>query len=51
MAIDWTEQLLAQLTWLWDQQLRPGLEGLTDEELLWEGAPADSPRNRASLGR
>jgi hypothetical protein len=36
MDLDWTAELLAQLTWHWDHQLRPGLEGLVDEELLWE---------------
>jgi hypothetical protein len=36
MALDWNEQLLAQLTWHWEHQLRPGLDGLTDDELLWE---------------
>jgi hypothetical protein len=36
MPIDWNDLLLSQLTWHWDHQLRPGLEGLTDDELLWE---------------
>lgn len=31
--------LLDQLTTHWDQQLRPRLEGLTDEEYFWEPAP------------
>ena len=39
MPTDWTERLLEQLTWHWDHQLRPGLEGLTDEERLWEPVP------------
>ena len=34
----WTDRLLQQLTWHWDHQLRPGLDGLTDEEYLWEPA-------------
>jgi DinB superfamily len=33
---DWNELLLDQLTWHWEQQLRPRLEGLTDDEYLWE---------------
>ncbi len=37
--MDWTTQLLLQLTWHWDHQVRPGLEGLTDEEYLWEPGP------------
>src|SRR5262245_26498723 len=36
MTIDWTTELLDQLRFHWDAQLRPGLDGLTDEELLWE---------------
>ncbi len=33
------DTLLEQLTSHWDQQLRPRLEGLTDEEYLWEPVP------------
>jgi hypothetical protein len=29
-----------QLNWHWNAQLRPGLEGLTTEEYLWEPVPA-----------
>ena len=36
----WTDRLLEQLTWHWDHQLRPGLDGLTDEEYFWEPTPA-----------
>ncbi|MVA76508.1 DinB family protein [Auraticoccus sp. F435] len=36
MAIDWTQQLDEQLDWHWREQARPRLEGLTDEEYLWE---------------
>ena len=35
----WTPRLLEQLTWHWGAQLRPGLEGLTDDEYLWEPVP------------
>ncbi|CAN5416837.1 hypothetical protein BH18ACT1_BH18ACT1_02660 [soil metagenome] len=46
--MDWTARLLEQLTFHWDHQVRPGLEGLTDEEYLWEPAPrAWSIRPRA----
>jgi hypothetical protein len=31
--------LLEQLTWHWEGQLRPRLQGLTDDEYLWEPAP------------
>jgi hypothetical protein len=37
--IDWTEVLLEQLTFHWDHSARPRLEGLTDEEYLWEPVP------------
>ena len=32
----WSGRLLQQLTWHWEHQLRPGLDGLTDEEYFWE---------------
>jgi hypothetical protein len=32
----WNDELLEQLTWHWEHQLRPRLGGLTDEEYLWE---------------
>ena len=37
-TLDWTTQLLEQLTWHWTGQLRPRLEGLTDDEYVWEPA-------------
>ncbi|WP_347404762.1 DinB family protein [Micromonospora sp. WMMD1102] len=36
MDIDWTGQLLDQLDWHWQHQLRPRLDGLTDAEYHWE---------------
>ncbi len=39
MGIDWTTLLLEQLERHWGAQLRPRLDGLTDEEYLWEPAP------------
>jgi hypothetical protein len=36
MALDWTGQLLEQLTFHWEQHARPRLEGLTDDEYFWE---------------
>jgi hypothetical protein len=36
MAIDWNATLLDQLRGHWSDILRPKLDGLTDEELLWE---------------
>ncbi|MGH4019544.1 MAG: DinB family protein [Pseudonocardiaceae bacterium] len=34
--IDWNRELLEQLGWHWEQQLRPRLDGLSDEEYFWE---------------
>lgn len=34
--IDWTTQLVEQLDFHWRHQLRPRLDGLTDEEYRWE---------------
>lgn len=35
-TVDWTEELASQLEWHWENQVRPRLEGLSDEEHLWE---------------
>jgi hypothetical protein len=37
--VDWTAQLVDQLTLHWDTLLRPHLEGLTDAEYFWEPVP------------
>ncbi|HEY1644205.1 MAG TPA: DinB family protein [Streptosporangiaceae bacterium] len=39
MDIDWNHELTEQLDWLWRVQLRPRLDGLTDEEYVWEPVP------------
>jgi DinB superfamily len=39
MDIDWSEELAEQLDWQWQNHLRPRLDGLTDEEYLWEPVP------------
>lgn len=48
--LEWNPLVSDQLTWHWTHHARPRLEGLTDEEYLWEpvkGAwsvrPADTP--------
>jgi hypothetical protein len=49
-AVDWTEQLVEQLGWHWTNHLRPRLDGLTDDEYLWEpvpGAWSIRPRSEA----
>ncbi|OLT49278.1 hypothetical protein BJF85_10060 [Saccharomonospora sp. CUA-673] len=38
-ATTWNALLRDQLTWHWDKQARPRLEGLTDAEYFWEPAP------------
>lgn len=35
----WNPLLRDQLTWHWTHQLRPRLEGLTDDEYAWEPVP------------
>lgn len=40
----WGAELLDQLTWHWDNQLRPRLDGLTDDEYFWEPVPGWSVR-------
>lgn len=34
--VDWVRELTGQLDWHWREQLRPRLDGLTDEEYFWE---------------
>ena len=36
MSIDWTTELDLQLSWHWENHLRPRMSGLTDEEYRWE---------------
>ena len=38
-SIDWTFQLHEQADWIWREQTRPRLAGLTDEEYFWEPVP------------
>ncbi|MFI6102475.1 DinB family protein [Lentzea sp. NPDC051213] len=37
--MDWNKHLTDQLDWHWQNQLRPRLEGLTDDEYFWEPVP------------
>jgi hypothetical protein len=39
MVIDWNRELVEQLDWHWQAQLRPRLTGLSDAEYFWEPAP------------
>ncbi|MFC0436498.1 DinB family protein [Kutzneria buriramensis] len=41
--LDWKELLLEQAEWHWHNQLRPRLNGLTDDEYRWE--PVDGAWN------
>ncbi|MET1034841.1 MAG: DinB family protein [Arthrobacter sp.] len=52
-AHSWNASLLDQLAWHWRSQLRPRLDGLSDDEYLWEPAPGTwsvRPRAAASPG-
>ncbi len=49
--MDWNQQLIEQLDWHWAAHLRPRLDGLTDDEYLWEPVPgcwSIRPRDVAS---
>jgi hypothetical protein len=37
--MDWGNETREQLGWHWTNHIRPRLEGLTDEEYLWEPVP------------
>ena len=39
MAIDWNFEIVDQLQAHWQQQLRPRLDGLTDDEYFWQPVP------------
>ena len=39
MEIDWNAELIDQLETHWRHQLRPRLDGLTDEEFFWQPVP------------
>lgn len=39
MDIDWNVELLDQLESHWHEQLRPRLDGLTDDEYFWQPVP------------
>ena len=50
MDIDWNTMLADQLDWHWRSQLRPRLDGLTDDEYFWEpvaGCWSIRPRGEA----
>ena len=49
--VDWQFEITDQLRWHWQQQLRPRLDGLGDEEYFWEPAPESwSVRPRGTSG-
>jgi hypothetical protein len=39
MDMDWNAELITQLGGHWQHQLRPRLDGLTDDEYFWEPVP------------
>jgi DinB superfamily len=51
MSIDWNEELAGQLDGHWRSQLRPRLDGLTDEEYFWEPVPGMWSVRRRGEGR
>ena len=44
----WNDRLLEQIGFHWTHALRPRLDGLTDEEYLWEPVPSWSIRQRGT---
>lgn len=54
MIIDWNHEAIEQLDWHWRTQLRPRLDGLTDQEYRWEPVPGSwsiRPRAEAVTAR
>ena len=47
-AMDWNFQLVEQIDRHWTRRLRPRLEGLADDEYLWEPVPSWSTRPRGT---
>jgi hypothetical protein len=39
VGVDWNAELVDQLEWHWEHQLRPRLDGLTDDEYFWPPVP------------
>jgi hypothetical protein len=39
LNVDWNHELAEQLDWQWQNHFRPRLDGLSDEEYLWEPVP------------
>ena len=50
MRVDWGRLLVGQLEFYWDVHLRPRLDGLSDEEYLWEPAEGCWSLRRAPDG-
>ena len=46
MTTTWNDRVVEQIDWHWTHALRPRLDGLTDEEYLWEPVPGWSVRPR-----
>ena len=44
----WNDRLVEQVDWHWAHALRPRLDGLTDEEYLWEPVPSWNVRPRGT---
>lgn len=46
--LSWNKELVEQIEFHWKRQLRPRLDGLTDEEYRWEPVPAWNVRARGT---
>lgn len=44
----WRDELIDQLEWHWENQLRARLDGITDDEYFWEPVPGWNVRRRGT---
>ena len=51
MTVDWAGLVIGQLEFYWDNHLRPRLDGLTDDEFLWEPVAGCWSVRRGADGR
>ena len=51
LTMHWNHHLVEQLDWYWRMSFRPRLEGLSDEEYLWEPTPGCWTVRRVGPGR
>lgn len=51
MAVNWPGEVMAQIQFYWEYSLWPRLEGLSDQEFLWEPVPGAWTVRRGPDGR